>query len=57
MASCGISALILYKNNIQQEMQKLSSSGCSTALILYKNNIQRNVEEKVTAIYSSVNPL
>ena len=36
-----VTALILYKNNIQQK-QDLSDRYYKNALILYKNNIQRN---------------
>ena len=41
-----IHALILYKNNIQQNRIVKSWELNATALILYKNNIQRGKELK-----------
>ena len=39
-------ALILYKNNIQQEVKEMKNTATyGMALILYKNNIQRTYEK------------
>ena len=41
-------ALILYKNNIQQERKAKRKECIYTALILYKNNIQHGKIEKMS---------
>ena len=48
-------ALILYKNNIQQEYCHIVEGRNNGALILYKNNIQRDIYE-ITNV-NILNPL
>ncbi len=51
-----ISALILYKNNIQQ-VERINQNAEPLALILYKNNIQHKQPNKTAYIIDCVNPL
>ena len=55
-----LKALILYKNNIQQEIVILDDKKSKiTALILYKNNIQLIINHTwiLVSVSISVNPL